>query len=100
MPPATRAPHSDAKHTAHWFGLAAEADEPREQWRLLELGIAAADRRQLIWADRRLRDALGAIGGNVPERLKKSVEKASKENEKTLFGVRKPTGLLARIVRP
>lgn len=93
-----RARYRGANYAAHWFNLAAETNDPREQWRLIELGIAAADLRQLIWWDRRLQVALREIGGDVPQRLRKSIEKASKENEKTLYGMRKPTGLLARMV--
>jgi hypothetical protein len=82
--------YNTAKHAAHWFELTASANDPREQWRFLELGIAAADRRQFLKTDPRLLALIREIGGDVPQRLRKSVEKASKANGKTLYGMRKP----------
>lgn len=39
------------------------------------------------------------IGGDMPQRFGKAAEKASKEEEKTLLGMRKPNGLLDRLMR-
>jgi phage terminase large subunit-like protein len=94
-----KARYERAIHAEHWMRLAAEAAEPQERWGLLQLGIAAADRRQLINVDPRLYAATREIGGDVPQRLSKAVEKASQEEKKTLLGIRKPSGLLDRIMR-
>lgn len=90
--------YTTAKHAAHWFEKAAEANNPKEQWRYLELGIAAADKRHYLNPDQRIQAIQREIGGDVPQRLRKSVEKATKENEKSLYGMRKPAGLLERMV--
>ena len=82
--------YNNAKYAAHWFEQAASANSRREQWQFLELGIAAADRRQLLKTDPRLLAVIREIGGDVPQRLRKSIEKVSKANEKTLYGMRKP----------
>lgn len=89
--------YNRARHAAYWFEQATGMEDRRDRWAFLELGIAAADRRQLIVTDRSLHEALREIGGDVPQRLRKSVEKTSEEREKSLYGNRKPTGLLAAL---
>lgn len=77
----------------------AVANHPHERWRYLELAIAAADRRQLMEAARRVTPDLRLMGGKVGERLAKAAVKANTEGKKTLFGWKKPTGLLGQILR-
>jgi hypothetical protein len=88
-----------AVHAQHWFEQAREAHDPRERWRFLELGIAAADRRQLLKPDASLAPALREFGGDVPERLNKAADKASRDVGKTFFGSKKPTGLMGQPMR-
>jgi hypothetical protein len=87
------------QHADHWLLLAAEATTATEQWRMVQLATAASSRRHLLDLDPRLRATMRAIGGDMPQRLGKAAEKASKEAEKTLLGMRKPTGLLDRLMR-
>ena len=94
-----RGRYRTGQHADHWLALAAEAAEPVEQWRLVQLATAAASRRHLVDIDPRLRAIMRQIGGDMPQRLNKAAEKASKEAEKTLLGMRKPSGLLDRLVR-
>lgn len=71
---------------------------PAGQWRLVQLGIAAASRRHFLSLAPRLR-AMREIGGSMPQRLKEVAERASKEAEKTLLGRRKPSTILDRLIK-
>jgi hypothetical protein len=92
--------YRSAIHARHWFNRAGEANDPIERWRFLELGIAAADRRQLLGQDPLLVTELREIGGDVPQRLNKAADKASKNARKKYPGSKKPTGLMGQIMRP
>ncbi len=96
---AGRTSYARSRHSDHWFAQAAAAKHPHERWRYLELAIAAADRRQLMDAARRVTPDLRLMGGEVGERLAKATDKANTEGKKTLFGWKKPTGLLGQILR-
>lgn len=50
-------------------------------------------------AARRVTPDLRLMGGKVGERLAKAAVKANTEGKKTLFGWKKPTGLLGQILR-
>lgn len=89
---AGRTSYARSRHSDHWFAQAAAANHPHERWRYLELAIAAADRRQLMDAARRVTPDLRLMGGDVDGRLAKAAEKANTEDKKTLFGWKKPTG--------
>ena len=96
---AARARYERAAHTAHWFALAATANAPHERWRFLELGIASADRRQLLSSSPRRDPEFKLIGGDTPQRLDKAAEKASGDAVKTLLGQRRPTSLINEVMR-
>jgi len=95
---AARARYQQAINAAHWFGLAASATDPHERWRYTELGIAAADRRQLLHPSRRRDPEFRRIGGDLPQRLDKAAEKASVDAAKTLLGQRRPTSLINEVI--
>lgn len=87
------------QHADHWLRLAAEATARDEQWRLVQLATAACSRRHLLELDPRLSAIMRQIGGDMPQRLGKAAEKASKEEDKTLLGMRKPSGLLESLMK-
>lgn len=95
---AGRARYDRARHARHWFDLAARANDHREIWRYMELGIAAADRRSLLTDDVVLIAEDRQMGGDVPQRLRKSADKASEGARKSLLGMRKPSSLMARLL--
>ena len=86
-----------AEHADYWFDRARDANNPVDRWCFLELAIGAADRRHLMIPDTVLCPS-GAEGGDVHQRLRKAAKKAEDEVNKTLFGGRKPDGLLARLL--
>lgn len=94
-----RSRYERAVQAAHWFAQAEEANDPHARWRSAELGIAAADRRQLLQPVYRRDAALRMMGGDMPQRLKKAADKASSEAKKTLLGVRLPNGLFHDLMR-
>ncbi|WP_309806621.1 restriction endonuclease [Novosphingobium capsulatum] len=96
---AARARYERAAHSAHWFALAADANAPHERWRFMELGIASADRRQLLSSSRRRDPEFRLIGGDMPQRLDKAAEKASGDAVNTLLGQRRPTSLINEVMR-
>jgi hypothetical protein len=96
---AARARYERAAHAAHWFALAAIANDPLERWRFLELGIASADRRILLGPSPGREPEFSLIGGDMPQRLYKAAEKASGDAAKTLLGQRRPTSLINEIMR-
>ena len=87
-----------AGHAAHWFALAAATDDPHGRWRFTELGIAAADRRELLHSARRLDPTFRLLGGDLSPRLNKAAEKASSDAAKTLYGHRRPTSLIQEVM--
>lgn len=91
--------YTAGQHADHWLAVAVEATTPLEQWRRIQLATAVASRRHLVDLDPRLRAIMRGIGGDISQRLSKAIDKASKEAEKTLLGMRKPSGLLARLMR-
>lgn len=96
---AARGRYERAAHAAHWFTLAAAANDPHERWRFMELGIASADRRQLLSPSPRRDPEFRLIGGDMPQRLGKAAEKASENASKTLLGQRRPTSLINEVMR-
>ena len=95
---AARARYERAAHAAHWFAQATAANDPHERWRYMELGIASADRRQLLSPSSRRNPEFRLVGGDLPQRLDKAAEKASGDALKTLFGQRRPTSLIDEIM--
>ncbi|MEO7178611.1 MAG: hypothetical protein ABIW83_07190, partial [Allosphingosinicella sp.] len=95
---AARARYERAAHAVHWFGLAAAANDPHERWRYMELGIASADRRQLLNPSPRRNPEFRLVGGDMPQRLGKAAEKASDDALKTLLGQRRPTNLINEVM--
>ncbi|MCT2400423.1 restriction endonuclease [Novosphingobium sp. HK4-1] len=91
---AARARYERAAHAMHWFALAAAANDPHERWRFIELGIASADRRQLLAPSPHRAPEFRLIGGDIPQRLDKAAEKASGGAVKTFLGQRRPTNLI------
>lgn len=96
---AARARYDRAAHSAHWFALAAAANDPHERWRFMELGIASADRRQLLTPSPRRNPEFRLVGGDMPQRLGKAAEKASENAAKTFLGQRRPTSLINEVMR-
>jgi hypothetical protein len=88
-----------AAFARHWFQEARTAQENQERWRFIELAIAAADRRARLTMDVDLPAALRALGGDIPQRLKKAGTAASDEARKLLYGSRRPTGLMAEALK-
>lgn len=95
---AGRARYERAAHAAHWFAQAAAATNPHKRWRYMELGIASADRRQLLSPSTRRDPEFRLLGGDLPQRLDKAAEKASGEAMKTLLGQRRPTSLINEVM--
>jgi hypothetical protein len=83
-----------AKRASYWFEEAGKANDWKARWRLIQLGVAAADKRHLVTEASELASSTREFGGDVLQRLRRSAEKSSKEVAKTLFGTRKPSGLL------
>lgn len=96
---AARARYERAAHAAHWFALAAGTNDHHERWHFMELGIASADRRQLLSPSPRRDPAFRLVGGDMPQRLGKAAEKVSDGALKTLLGQRRPTSLINEVMR-
>jgi hypothetical protein len=88
-----------AAHADQWFRHAAEATDPHERWRFTELAIAAADRRQLLDTTHRMSPELRLMGGDIPQRLGKAADKVTNEAKKSLFGWKRPTGMIGEMMR-
>lgn len=88
-----------AAFARHWFQEARAAQKNLERWRFIELAVAAADRRAHLTMGVDLTAALRALGGDIPQRLKKAGKAASDEAHKLLYGSRKPTGLMAEALK-
>lgn len=91
--------YRSAEFAGHWFEEARAAQENLERWRCIELGVAAADGRLLLTMDVDLTAPLRALGGDVPQRLKKAGKAATEEARKLLYGSRKPTDLIAEALK-
>ena len=78
----------------HWLSAAASANDPRETWRLTQLGLKAADRRALLARPPTLVDQWRESGGDLLPQLRKRADKASDALGKTLYGQREPDRLL------
>jgi len=91
--------YQSAVHADYWFGRAAEAEKPQESWCFLELGIAAADRRQLLNPPYSAYPELRLVGADLAHRLEKAVDRATKNAEKTLYGSRRPANFIKDLTR-
>ena len=94
-----RSRYQSAIHSDHWFRRASEANELHERWRFIELGIASADRRQLLNSTHKIDPELRLIGGDLLHRLVKAADKATNKAKKSLFGWERPTSLIGEMMR-
>lgn len=91
---AGRSRYRRASWSDHWFGEAERATDAFERWRLIELAVSAADRRQLLQPVYRRDASVRLIGADLPQRLRKAADRVTKEAGRTLFGIRPPGGLI------
>lgn len=85
--------YQSAVHADYWFERAAEAEELPERWCFLELGIAAADRRQLLNPPYNAYPELRLMGADLPHRLAKAADKATNKAKNLLYGWKRPASL-------
>lgn len=86
-------------HADYWFARAVAESNAIERWRCLELGIAAADGRQLLSSSPARQQLLRGFGGDLPQRLAKAAEKALSDLATSFLGHRRPTGLIDEVIR-
>lgn len=86
-------------HADYWFACAVAESDAIERWRYLELGIAAADCRQLLSSSPARQENLRGLGGDLPQRLRKAADKALSDLATSYFGHRRPTGLVDEVIR-
>ncbi len=79
-----------AIHADYWFERASEAKEVHDRWCFIELGIAAADRRQLLNPPYNICPELRLMGADLEHRLAKAADEATKKAKESLYGLRRP----------
>lgn len=94
-----RSRYQRAMHADYWFRCASEAKEPHERWRFVELGIAAADRRQLLDPPHNACPELRLMGADLAHRLDKAADKATKKAKELLYGWKRPASVIEGMTR-